>query len=201
MWVNHSGCSYQKSDRERIAQVAHYKWATVSNLLRSLMINERISDLLKTIWLKPYFLVCFIYVFLFKKKSDSLIPSFLMSIVSESLRLLIKNEQCERIAQDALQKCATMSDLLWLLTKNERPWANRSGHTFFRKKRRDSLRKPMSEFPALLNSYHIWMKQVLSQNNMNCMSFWLYEKYIQLFSSTKTKKCLAKCIMHPLNYF
>ena len=53
--------------------------------------------------------------------SDSLIPSFLMSDVSESLRLLTKNEQCERIAQDALQKCATMSDLLWLLIKNERP--------------------------------------------------------------------------------
>ena len=38
-------------------------------------------------------LVCFIYIFLFKKMSDSLIPSFLMSDVSESLRSLTKNER------------------------------------------------------------------------------------------------------------
>ena len=34
-----------------------------------------------------------------KKMSDSLIPSFLVSDVSESLRSLTKNEQCEQIAQ------------------------------------------------------------------------------------------------------
>ena len=74
--------------------------------------------------------------------SDSLIPSFLMSDVSESLRLLTKNERCERIAQVAHQKWAMwanrsgrspkMSDVsksLRLLTKNERPWANRSGRS------------------------------------------------------------------------
>ena len=33
--------------------------------------------------------------------SDSLIPSFLVSDMSESLRLLTKNEQCEQIAQVA----------------------------------------------------------------------------------------------------
>ena len=63
-------------------------------------------------------LVCFIYIFLFKKMSDSLIPSFLMSDVSESLRSLTKNEQpwvirsghseemsdCERITQVTHQK-------------------------------------------------------------------------------------------------
>ena len=43
LWVNHSGHSYQKSDCERIAQVAHDKWATVSDLLRSLMINKRFA--------------------------------------------------------------------------------------------------------------------------------------------------------------
>ena len=36
--------------------------------------------------------------------SDLLIHSFLMSTVSESLRSLIKNERCERIAQVAHQK-------------------------------------------------------------------------------------------------
>ena len=64
---------------------------------------------------KSYFLVCFIYVFWFKKMSDSIIPSFLMSDVSKSLRLLTKNERCEQIAQVAHQKRAM--------------WANRSGRS------------------------------------------------------------------------
>ena len=73
--------------------------------------------------------------------SNLLIPSFLVSDVSKLLRSL---------------------------TKNERPWANRSGRlikmsellirSFFRKKKSDSLRKPKSEFPALplsdLRVYH-----------------------------------------------
>ena len=77
--------------------------------------------------------------------SNSLIPSFLMSDVSKSLRALTKNERCEPIAQVAHQKWATMSDSLRSLTKNERPWMNRSGcspkmsewanHSFFCKKR------------------------------------------------------------------
>ena len=54
--------------------------------------------------------------FYFKKMSNSLIPSFLMS---ELLRSLTKNEWCERIAQVAYQKWATMSESLRLLTKNE----------------------------------------------------------------------------------
>ena len=91
--------------------------------------------------------------------SDSLIPSFLMSNVSESLRSLTKNEQCERIAQVTHQKWVTMSDLLRSLTKNERPWANRSGcspkmskwvNSSFLERIAHSLRKPMSVFPALL---------------------------------------------------
>ena len=48
-----------------------------------------------------------IYVFLFLKMSDSLIPSFLMSDVRKSLRLLTKNERFaqktnERIPSPAL---------------------------------------------------------------------------------------------------
>ena len=48
--------------------------------------------------------------------SNLLIPSFLVSNVSESLT---KNERCEQSAQVAHQKWATMSKLLRLLTKNE----------------------------------------------------------------------------------
>ena len=55
--------------------------------------------------------------------SDSLIPSFLMSDVSESLRLLTKNERCEQIAQVAHQKWANH----WVF------WANRSFAIFFAK--------------------------------------------------------------------
>ena len=60
LWAIHSDHSRQMSDRERIAQVAQRKWATVSESLRSLKTNERpwairsgrseeMSDLLKTI--------------------------------------------------------------------------------------------------------------------------------------------------------
>ena len=83
--------------------------------------------------------------FLIKKMSISLIPSFLVSNVSESLRSLTKNEQCEQIAQVAHQKWVTMSDLLRSLTKNER-----IAHLLIlSQKTSDSLRKLMSEFSAL----------------------------------------------------
>ena len=42
--------------------------------------------------------------FFIVKMSDLLIPSFLESNVSESLRSLTKNERCEQIAQVAHQK-------------------------------------------------------------------------------------------------
>ena len=44
-----------------------------------------------------------------------------MSDVSESLRALTKNEQCEQAAQVAHQKWATMSNSLTSFTKNEQP--------------------------------------------------------------------------------
>ena len=55
------------------------------------------SDLLNFFSLKSNFLVHL-------KTSDSLIQSFLKSDVSESLRLLTKNDRCERFAQVAHQK-------------------------------------------------------------------------------------------------
>ena len=56
------------------------------------------SDSLKTFWLKKskiLFLVCFIYDLKkkFEKMSKSLISSFLVSDVSESLKSLNKNER------------------------------------------------------------------------------------------------------------
>ena len=61
--------------------------------------------------------------------SNSLIPSFLVSDVSKSLRLLIKNERCEQIAR----------------------FFERITHLLiFSQKTSDSLRKPMSKFPTLL---------------------------------------------------
>ena len=41
LWAIRSDRSRQMSDRERIAQVAQRKWATVSESLRSLKTNER----------------------------------------------------------------------------------------------------------------------------------------------------------------
>ena len=52
--------------------------------------------------------------------SESLISSFLVSAVSESLRWLTKNERCEQIAQVA-QKKATMSNSLRYVA--QRKWA------------------------------------------------------------------------------
>ena len=93
LWAIRSDRSRQMSNREQLAQVAQDKWATVSKLLRSLMINEGMSDSLEKFSkknLKSYFLVCFIYVFLFKKERIA--------------HDLFFGEQCERIAQVAHQK-------------------------------------------------------------------------------------------------
>ena len=77
-----------------------------------------------------------------------------MSDVSELLRSLTKNERCERIAQVAHQKIVSdVSDLVRSLTKNERiaRFFERITHLLvFLQKNSDSLRIPMSKFPALL---------------------------------------------------
>ena len=87
---------------------------------------------------------------------DLLIPSFLVSDVSESLVSLTKNERCERIDQVDHQKRTTMSESFRWLTKNERMseslifFSKSLIRWFFRKKTSDPLRKPLSEFPALI---------------------------------------------------
>ena len=108
--------------------------------------------------------------------SESLIPSFLVSDVSESLRSLTKNEWCERIAQVAHQK-----------------WANEWIGRFFERithllnfgqNMSDSLGKLMSEFPALSKG-----KESIKNHNAKM------KIKITLFVITKcTWKYLKKCI-------
>ena len=120
-------------------------------IAHSLFCSQKTSDLLSKIWLKLYILIPFL-----KKTSNLLIPSFLMSNVSKSLRLLTKNEWCERIAQVDHQKWVTMSELLTKMIK----WVNRSfleqiAHLLIiLQKTSNSLRKPMSKFPTQEKSQH-----------------------------------------------
>ena len=71
----------------------------------------------------------------FKKKSNLLIPSFIIRDVREWLRLLTKNEWCEQIwpmwanHSGPSQKISNGSKSLMSLTKNERRWAIHSGHS------------------------------------------------------------------------
>ena len=67
--------------------------------------HKKMSDSLRKNLTKILFFVRFFVSF--KKMSDSLIPSFLMSDVSESLRPLTKIERCEQTTQVAHQNWAT----------------------------------------------------------------------------------------------
>ena len=100
----HSDCSGQMSDCEWITQVAH---DTKAIEWIALFLSE--------------------YVFL-------LIPSFLVSVVSESLRSLTKNEW-------QWSNCSGRSPKM-------SEWGNHSFANFFQKTS-DSFRKPMSEFQTL----------------------------------------------------
>ena len=168
-WANRSGRSRQMSNPERFAQVTQRKWA-----------NERFAQNILAKKSKILFLVCFIYDIkkFYWKMSESFIfahflffgercervahnRSFSLIDVSESLRLLTKNEWCEWIAQVTNQKWATMSDSLTWLRGNERSRSNRSGRSpkmsdwgnrsfaNFWQKTSNSHGKLMSEFPAL----------------------------------------------------
>ena len=122
---------------EQIAQVAQDKWATVRDSLRSIIINEQMSDALKKFWLNKSKILFFSMLcigFLNNKMSDLLIPSFMVSDVSESLRSLTINERCEQIAQGAHQKWATISNSLRSLRANRSFfWANCSFAIFWAK--------------------------------------------------------------------
>ena len=88
--------------------------------------------------------------------SDSLIPSFLVSDVSESLRSLTKNEQPWAICSGHSPKISNHEQIAQVAHQK---WANEQITCFFERiahlliflqKTSDSLRKPMSEFPTLL---------------------------------------------------
>ena len=72
LWAIRSDRSRQMSDCERIAQVAHDKWATVSDSLMSLTKNEQMSDLLNNIWQKKskifFFPMFYIRFYIFKSE-------------------------------------------------------------------------------------------------------------------------------------
>ena len=139
LWVIRSYCSRQMSNCERIAQVAHVKRATVSNSLRSIMINEWRRESL-VFWgncsfalsltkneqfaLKNLTEIVFFSTFCFFKL---LIHSFLMSHMS---RLLTKNERIARFLSTLMvfwENCSFTHYLLIFLQKTSA-----------------SLRKPMS---------------------------------------------------------
>ena len=84
--------------------------------------------------------------------SDSLIPSFLVSDVSESPRSLTKMSNVSKSLR-SLTKNEPMSESLVFLSEF-------LICSFFSQKTRDSLRKPMSEFPALLHRKGKRVKQV-----------------------------------------
>ena len=128
--------------------------------------------------LKSNFLVCFIYVFFIKKMSNSLIPSFLMSDVSKSLRSLTKNERCERIAQVAHQK--------WANEQIARFFELIAHSLIFSQKTSDSLRKPMSEFPALLVDGFIEVNNAF---------------YQQLNHTFRLQQCSSFCQVQPVFLF
>ena len=120
-WVNRSGCSEEMtmSYRERITQVAQDKWATMSDWLRSLRGNERMSNLLKKIWLKNL-----------KSWFTMFYLRFLKKNVAKNERIahfLFFGEQCKWIAHFAqikwamwaIQKGAAMSDSLTSLISSE----------------------------------------------------------------------------------
>ena len=131
----------------------------MSDLLRLLMINKPMSDSLKNVGIKKskilFFSMFYIRFFIQKRGVPSFL--FLMSDVSESLRSLTKNEQCEQIAHVAHLKWITMSKLLRSL--------------IFLQKTSDLLRKPMSEFPALINTQS--MLSVLSESALYKMLVWI----------------------------
>ena len=115
LWAIRSDRSRQMSYRERIA---HDKWATVSDSLRLFMINGWMSKLLKKCWLKKYkifFSVCFIYVFLFTKWVIRSFPLFKWAMWANP--------------SGRSPKMSDVSESLRPLTKNERPWAIRSGRS------------------------------------------------------------------------
>ena len=133
MWAIGSGCSGQMSDCERIAQVTHDKWTTVSELLRSLFCSQKMSDLLKFYWLKSYFVVRFL-------RAIHSFPFF--------------NERCEQSAQFAHQKWAMWTNRSGRSSNEQiaRFFEQMSDALIFSQKKSNLLRKirkTIIEFPTM----------------------------------------------------
>ena len=99
-------CSLKVSDQSDSLTVTHSLWATWANLSWSLIFGE---------WPKRFAHI---------RAGNPLICSLLIhSFCSNQM------SECEPFAQVAKRKWATMSKLLRSRRGNERPWANRSGHS------------------------------------------------------------------------
>ena len=130
LWPICSDCSRKISDRERIAEVTQDKWATMSNLLRSLRGNEWMSDLLNKFWLTKskilfYNNLCKVFQKKnFNKMSESLIFAHFLFFGKQCEWITrfaqIKWAMWAHIAPFAHQKWATMIDSLRSLKGNER---------------------------------------------------------------------------------
>ena len=172
---------------ERFAQVTQDKWATVRELLRSLMTNVahdkwvNVSDSLRSLrtneWIDRFFeqidhfylsltknkrlaqkknffnhIFCTFFTVFFKKQK---ICSFLLSEVSESLRLLRTNERPQAICSGRSEGMSDREQIAQVSNQKMSKWANHSlfeqiAHllTFFAKTS-DSLQNSLSEFPTL----------------------------------------------------
>ena len=156
MWANCSGCSPKISDASeslRSLTKNEQPWAICSGRSGEMSDHERIDQVvhqkLANEWIAHFF-ERIAHLLIFGQKTSNLLGNrmsevpalFLMSNVSKSLRSLIKNEQCEQIAQVAHQNRAPMSKSLRSLTKTSE-WANcsfflanRSFANFFAKNER-----------------------------------------------------------------
>ena len=112
--------------------------------------------------------------FFILKMSDLLIfPLFWWAM---SLRLLTKNERCERFPQVAHQKWAH-EWIAHFLTN--RSFFERIAHLLiFLQKTSDSLRKPMSEFPAL-----VWDEATNPKNSYEWQTIWVTVRPRCLFNA------------------
>ena len=181
------------SNCEQIVQVAHDKRAPVSNLLRLLMIKEQLSKLLvflskslivliltKTSNLvKKFNKILFNFCVSLKNMSNSLIPSFLKSDVSESLRSLTTKERLWANGSGRSPKMSKCANRLFF-------WANCSlAHhlLIFEQKTSNLFRKLLSKFPTL--QWILFLLNVFDYINayafkMNKSLKWKYSEAQQL---------------------
>ena len=122
--------------------------------------------------------------------SDSLIPAFLLSDVSESLKSFTKNDQCEQIAHVAHQKWANRLFF----------WANRLFSHFFAKNERFA-QKPDEQIPSPDFFRTAW---AIEFNCLQCHIIFIefdINKVLWTNSFKMTKKIMFLCknVFNPFN--